>query len=383
MDNDLPVVLSKRGLDPEQVNVALGDVQVEVSRLESERAEIDKRIDSLTREIAEVRSALKRASAKPSFSDLGAAFEQTLRVAEEQAGKLIADAQAASSNTRKSAEADAASITETAEKQAVKAVADAESRVARLISESEKKFEDTLKVARANLAKAEAQHAEALQVAASISSEGEQKRANLEIDLAREIDQSRGEIDTLRQLHERDQRRISDEVDSARAKAERESTRLAAENETYIRHLLEDSQAQLDEARARAREMVVEAQKNFGQARQDGVALVREARETAAGIVRRARARAQTLTERLEERNAVLLANGEQIVEDLSFEREAVEAFNSELRIISMSERATEGSELPYDFDTVADHAFDDDIEVSALGMLDEDAAPAKTEGEG
>ena len=382
MDNDLPVVLSKRGLDPEQVNVALGDVQVEVSRLESERAEIDKRIDSLTREIAEVRSALKRASAKPSFSDLGAAFEQTLRVAEEQAGKLIADAQAASSNTRKSAEADAASLTETAEKQALKAVADAESRVARLISESEKKFEDTLKVARANLAKAEAQHAEALQVAASISSEGEQKRANLEIDLAREIDQSRGEIDTLRQLHERDQRRISDEVDSARAKAERESTRLAAENETYIRHLLEDSQAQLDEARTRAREMVVEAQKNFGQARQDGVALVREARETAAGIVRRARARAQTLTERLEERNAVLLANGEQIVEDLSFEREAVEAFNSELRIISMSERATEGSDLPYDFDTAADHAFDDDIEATALGMLDEDVV-RKTDGEG
>ena len=82
MDNDLPVVLAKKGLDPEQVNVALSDVQVEVSRLESERAEIDKRIDTLTREIAEVRSALKRASAKPSFSDLGAAFEQTHRVAE-------------------------------------------------------------------------------------------------------------------------------------------------------------------------------------------------------------------------------------------------------------------------------------------------------------
>ena len=379
MDNDLPVVLAKRGLDPEQVNVALNDVQLEVSRLESERAEIDKRIDTLTREIAEVRSALKRASAKPSFSDLGAAFEQTLRVAEEQAGKLIADAQIASTNTRRAAEADAASMTETAEKQAIKVVADAESRVERLLTESEKKFEETLKVARAALARAEAEFANAQQEAAAISAEGERKRTNLEVDLAREIEQSRGEIATLRQLHERDHRRISDEVDAARAKAERESTRLATENETYIRHLLEDSQQQLDEARLRAREMVVEAQKNFGQARQDGVALVREARETAAGIVRRARARAQTLTERLEERNAVLLANGEQIVEDLSFEREAVEAFNSELRIISMSERVTDGAEMPYDFDAVLPS--EQELTADSFDMNDDSVSPEKSEG--
>ena len=379
MDNDLPVVLSKRGLDPEQVNVALGDVQVEISRLESERAEIDKRIDSLTREIAEVRSALKRASAKPSFSDLGAAFEQTLRVAEEQAGKLISDAQTASSNTRRAAEADAASVTETAEKQAIKTVADAESRVERLRKESEKKLEETLKVARAGFAKAEAQFAQAQQEATAITAEGERKRANLEIELAREIDQSRSEIDTLRQLHERDNRRISDEVDASRAKAERESTRLAAENETYIRHLLEDSQQQLDEARLRAREMVVEAQKNFGQARQEGVALVREARETAAGIVRRARARAQTLTERLEERNAVLLAGGEQLVEDLSFEREAVEAFNSELRIISMSERVVDEAQMPYDFE--AELPLEQELTPESFDMNDDSVSPEKSEG--
>ena len=65
MDNDLPVVLAKRGLDPAQVDIALGDVQAEATRLEGERAQIDKQIDKLNREIAEVRSALKRASAKP------------------------------------------------------------------------------------------------------------------------------------------------------------------------------------------------------------------------------------------------------------------------------------------------------------------------------
>lgn len=137
MDIELPVVPAKKGLDPQQVNVALSDVQFEVSRLETERAEIDKRIDKLTREVAEVRSALKRASAKPSFSDLGAAFEQTLRVAEEQAGKLISDAQATSAVTRRAAEEEAVTLTENAQKQAQKLVAETEARVERLLKESE------------------------------------------------------------------------------------------------------------------------------------------------------------------------------------------------------------------------------------------------------
>lgn len=381
MDNDLPVVLAKKGLDPAQVDIALGDIHAEASRLEAERAQIDKQIDKLTREIAEVRSALKRASAKPSFSDLGAAFEQTLRVAEEQAGKLISDAQVSSSETRRAAEAEASAITEAAEKQAATLLKDSQERVTRLLAESEKKLSATLKVAQTALAQAEPQFVEAEKIAASISREGEQRRLALETELAQEVEQSRAEIATLRQLHERDHRRISDEVDAARAKAERESSRLAAENETYIRQLLESSQVQFDEASERAREMVVEAQTNFGLARQEAIAMLREARETAARIVRRARVRAETLTQRLEERNAILLANGEQLVEDLSAETDAVQAFNSELRVISMSEPTESASEDSFDFDSFTDEDFVEEITPESLNMNDESVSPEKSEG--
>ena len=381
MDNDLPVVLAKRGLDPAQVDIALGDVQAEATRLEGERAQIDKQIDKLTREIAEVRSALKRASAKPSFSDLGAAFEQTLRVAEEQAGKLISDAQVSSSETRRAAEAEASAITESAEKQAATLLKDSQERVTRLLAESEKKLAATLKAAQTALAQAEPQFVEAEKIAASISREGEQRRLALETELAQEVEQSRAEIATLRQLHERDHRRISEEVDAARAKAERESSRLAAENEVYVRQLLDSSQVQFDEASERAREMVVEAQANFGLARQEAIAMLREARETAARIVRRARVRAETLTQRLEERNAILLANGEQLVEDLSAETDAVQAFNSELRVISMSEPTESASEDSFDFDSLTDEDFVEEITPELLNMNDDSVSPQKSEG--
>ena len=381
MDNDLPVVLPKKGLDPAQVDIALDDIHAEASRLEAERAQIDKQIDKLTREIAEVRSALKRASAKPSFSDLGAAFEQTLRVAEEQAGKLISDAQVSSSETRRAAETEASAITEAAEKQAATLLKDSQERVTRLLAESEKKLAATLKAAQTALAQAEPLFVEAEKIAASISREGEQRRLALETELAQEVEQSRAEIATLRQLHERDHRRISEEVDAARAKAERESSRLAAENEVYVRQLLDSSQVQFDEASERAREMVVEAQANFGLARQEAIAMLREARETAARIVRRARVRAETLTQRLEERNAILLANGEQLVEDLSAETDAVQAFNSELRVISMSEPTESASEDSFDFDALTDEDFVEEITPELLNMNDDSVSPQKSEG--
>ena len=109
--------------------------------------------------------------------------------------------------------------------------------------------------------------------------------------------------------------------------------------------------------------------------------MLREARETAARIVRRARVRAETLTQRLEERNAILLANGEQLVEDLSAETDAVQAFNSELRVISMSEPADSASDDSFDFDALADEDFVEEITPELLNMNDDSVSPQKSEG--
>lgn len=383
MENDLPLLLVKKGLDSEQVDFAFTEASNLVKQLESDQSEFDKRIATLNREIAEVKSALKRSSTKPSFSDLGAAFEQTLRVAEEQAAKLIADAQTASTNTRLSAESDASALTEAAQLQADKVLADADNLVQRLIKESDKKFASTLKIARTALENAQAQVVAAESAAADIAREGLLNRNKIESDLVNEKDLARGEIATLRQIHERDHRRISDEIAAARAKAERESNRLSAENEKYIAQLLEDSQQQLDLAGERARSSVVEEQNNFGRARQEGVALIRDARETAAGIIRRARAREQTLTERLEERTSLLLQHGEKLVEEFSLEREKVEAFNSELRIISMSERGSDSADNSVDFTselTDIEDEFLDQPELSQIPDSDFSEAVARSE---
>lgn len=197
--------------------------------------------------------------------------------------------------------------------------------------------------------------AESQQLVTAIFKEGEQRRLRLETEVAEEVELSRNEIATLRQLHERDQRRITDEVDAARAKADRESSRLAAENENYINNLLEESQVQLDEAHRRAREMMASSQQSYGEARQEGVDIVRAARETATGIIRRARARVETLNQRLEERTTALIEAGQLQVSETEAERDAVLAFTSELRVIALTEQLEAEVELtlPAGYDNV------------------------------
>lgn len=370
MDISFPVVLPKKGLDPQEVNVALTEAQAEATRLEFELSESDKRIAVLTREIAEVRSALKRAGAKPSFSDLGAAFEQTLRVAEEQASKLLADARSESSQLREDAQREADQLSEAAAEHAEKLVVEAQERAERLLAESEKKLNEVARIAKIQLETSEVQFAEAEKLGEAIAVEGEQKRLLLESELAQEIDQARNEIATLRQLNEREQRRISDETEAARAKAERESTRLEAENEVVIRHLLDDSERQFDEARSRARETLVDAQRVYAVARQEGVERVRAARETAAEIIRRARVRTQALNEKLQERNRALLENGQALVDELSFERESVESFNSEIRILSMSDGLSEETDL--NLELIGSSEYEEELTPEFFNMNDD-----------
>jgi cell division septum initiation protein DivIVA len=367
VEQDSPRLLGKRGLDPAQVDDALNALLAQVEREEAARNEVDKRIDRITRELTETRSALKRATSKPSFSDLGAAFEQTLRVAEEQAAKLLSDAHATSAEARSSAQEEAERVTAAADAQAAKLLQDAEKRVATLKAGSEKKFADQLRAAEKQVALAEEQLAQAQQLAQAIAAESDQKRHSLETDLTAEAESARNETETLRQLHERDQRRIADQIEAIRQRADKESARLASENEQYILQLLGESQAQLEETSRRSRESLNEAQEQYAKARQQGINMVREARETAQGILSRARARVTTLTERPDERTGILLKAGESRIDDLSMEREAVEAFNSELRIISLAERTSD--ELGF-FPDAADSSAEVDLAEAVAAEL-------------
>ena len=74
-----------RGYDTDHVARYVRELNERLERLENERAENARSIQRLNRDVTDANDRAGRA--KPSFADLGSAFEDTLRLAEEQSKK--------------------------------------------------------------------------------------------------------------------------------------------------------------------------------------------------------------------------------------------------------------------------------------------------------
>ena len=119
----------KNGYDPADVKRAFRDAEARVEELMQTTRSGVATVDKLERELADMRDALRRSNAKPTFADLGSAFEQTLRVAEEQADKLVADADADAKVVRESARAAAEQVTREARNKATTLLNETEAKI--------------------------------------------------------------------------------------------------------------------------------------------------------------------------------------------------------------------------------------------------------------
>ena len=130
---------ARRGYDRQEVLRAISEANSKVEQLEADREVAEKTVDRLTRELTDLRGVLHRASSKPTYADLGSAFEHTLRVAEEQADKMVKDATAEARVLRESARAEAEQVTRASRLKAEKMVAESEARAEELRVETERR----------------------------------------------------------------------------------------------------------------------------------------------------------------------------------------------------------------------------------------------------
>ena len=338
---------AKRGFEPSDVDRAFAQITSRIANAQELRDGAEKDIERLNRELHEARTAVKRANSKPTFSDLGAAFEQTLRVAEEQAGKLLQDASAEVAMVRDSAKSDADRIQVSSVRQAHKLLTEAEKRSEKIREDSTKRLTDLVGGAEAQLAAANA----AL-VAASQSIEAIEKKASADtreiLDNAKlQTDQAHREMATLRDLNTRDQLRIEREIAVTREKAVRENERLADETSTYIAEILADAQAQVAEAERKANQLVAEAESLSSKTHQESDLLRRTAQETAAGIISRAQDRAQALNNQTSEYKTKVLAEAAMTIANLEEAGLRILDFNTELSAMDTDDPANATQEEP------------------------------------
>jgi cell division septum initiation protein DivIVA len=115
-----------RGYKRSEVDGALGDLRGELIAANKERARALEDLKKLQDELEEVRLSLRESSA-PSYSGLGGRLEATLRIAEEQATRIISQADIDADLTHDKAKREAKQLLADASAEAQRLVADAAS----------------------------------------------------------------------------------------------------------------------------------------------------------------------------------------------------------------------------------------------------------------
>lgn len=328
----------KNGYDPSDVRRAFHDAESRMEELMQTTRSGAATVDKLERELADMRDALRRSNAKPTFADLGAAFEQTLRVAEEQADKLVADADVDAKVVRESARTTAELLTRTARQRATSLINDTESKidekrlgVEREISQLALKRESL--ILQGQTLKETAQRREAALVA-----EAERDASEVRSRLHQEIEDVKTELETLRQIAEREQLRIEREIKLALEEAERERLTRHEEAVAFVEAQTEEASISRSNASDEANNLMEQNDTFSASTRNDAEALLAAARESATNIISRARSRAETLPILFDEHAVEMMEKAERRRDGLERQREAMREFSLELKALASAD---------------------------------------------
>jgi cell division septum initiation protein DivIVA len=328
----------KNGYDPSDVRRAFRDAESRMEELLQTTRSGVATVDKLERELADMRDALRRSNSKPTFADLGSAFEQTLRVAEEQADKLVADADADAKVLRESARAASELLTRNARNKATSAVNEAESKIEDKRLEVEREvsqlsMESETLILQGQTLKETAQRREAALIA-----EAERDAAEVRSRLHQEIEDVKTELETLRQIAEREQLRIEREIKLALEEAERERLTRHEEAVAFVEgQTLEASEGR--RAGADEADNLNDQTDIFtASTRNDAEALLAAARESATNMISRARSRAETLAILFDEHALEMMEKAERRRDGLERQREAMREFSLELKALASAD---------------------------------------------
>lgn len=333
---------SRKGYDQDEVDAALSEFDERIRQIENERVSAEKTVERLNRDVAEARAALQRANSKPSFADLGSAFEQTLRVAEEQAAKMVKDGTAEAQVLRESARAEAEQITRVSRLRAEKLVGEAESRAEELRIESERRVSELNNQTEAKNTEVRTSLEIAQRKAATVIAEAEREASEIRSRVHQETEDVKTELQTLRQIAEREQFRIQREIKIALDESERERLTLHENAVAHSQNITSEANERMAMASIRAAELSAEAEDYIAHARTEAEALMSSARNTAAGLITRARARAEAFTMRFAENAANTVSDARARLARLEALEEVMDDFALALRALSSPDALVE-----------------------------------------
>jgi cell division septum initiation protein DivIVA len=315
-----------RGYDRAQVDTTIEEMRVENEHLSAYNESAVTEIANLKAEIEVLKTQIRN-SGQTGYAALGAQFEQTLRLAEEQAKKLIADAGQDAVRIRDEARGAADLNTRTAKDKADRIIQEAEIKVEEAKFEVERKVNTSLQNAIAR----ETEAAEKIQTAeresAAIKSDGERYAAELRAQVHRETEQARALATELSQRTAQARIDLEAELKAKRDESEQESLRIYQAAVAQAQVQSEEGAKSLAEATARASELLAEADRVSREARafQDGTR--EDANKRATDLINQSRRRAESLSRKAQGYADNAVKDARERLTKLTDEREQVTEF--------------------------------------------------------
>lgn len=260
-----------RGYKRSEVDSALAELRGELIQSNKDRARALEELKAISEEMAELRSSLRETEA-PSYAGLGGRLEAVLRIAEEQATRIISQADIDADLIHDRARTDATALLDNAKNEAERLLADAQAsarateeaaaeKAQKQVAEAEEAAERVRTEAIEEAASIRGQVAtEAAKLRAGAKRETEALRAEVARELAemrvvadREVGEARKkaadlqrDIEVERATHELTLRKIQEEIALQRTTMEREvaeaTAKIKHENETQAQSLAREAE---------------------------------------------------------------------------------------------------------------------------------------------
>jgi cell division septum initiation protein DivIVA len=315
-----------RGYDRAQVDTTVEEMRVENEHLSAYNESAVTEIANLKAEIEVLKTQIRN-SGQTGYAALGAQFEQTLRLAEEQAKKLIADAGQDAVRIRDEARGAADLNTRTAKDKADRIIQESEIKVEEAKFEVERKVNTSLQNAIAR----ETEAAEKIQTAeresAAIKSDGERYAAELRAQVHRETEQARALATELSQRTAQARIDLEAELKAKRDESEQESLRIYQAAIAQAQVQSEEGAKALAEATARASELLAEADRVSREARAFQDETREDANKRATDLINQSRRRAESLSRKAQGYADNAVKDARERLTKLTDEREQVTEF--------------------------------------------------------
>lgn len=331
-----PFRRSIRGYDPVEVNELVGEMSKQVDVLSNQLYERDRELQRMNRDLADANERATRNRA--SFSDLGTEFETTLRMAEEQARQIRADAHAEANETTNTARNEAARIRETTARETQTLLLDSQRRAESMLLDAEREAATLRQEAAEESAKAKNARARGERAAANAEAAGEKRAAEIVAEASRQAEAIKREAEGI--LHQAKEWRIAAEAEQrdAAVQAETERAALYDRAQAYLETSYKTGDAHVANAAARAEALGEEADQRIGSAQALANETITLARSRGERVVATAMARAHAISEQTEQLVTSMLREAELQLAEARHRQTLLKNYVSEVRAIMSSD---------------------------------------------